>query len=66
MTDEQVTGWALAAGRGDPAAAAAFVRATQRQLRQFLHHLAAPGELDDLTQEKIGRASCRERVFSSV
>ena len=56
MTDEQVTGWALAAGRGDPAAAAAFVRATQRQLRQFLHHLAGPGELDDLTQETYLRA----------
>ncbi|MFI7540345.1 sigma-70 family RNA polymerase sigma factor [Actinoplanes sp. NPDC049599] len=56
MTDEQVTGWALAAGRGDPAAAAAFVRATQRQLRRFLHHLAGPADLDDLTQETYLRA----------
>jgi RNA polymerase sigma-70 factor (ECF subfamily) len=56
VSDEQVTGWALAAGRGDPDAAAAFVRATQRQLRRFLQHLAAPGELDDLTQETYLRA----------
>jgi RNA polymerase sigma-70 factor (ECF subfamily) len=56
VTDEQVTGWALAAGRGDPDAAAAFVRATQRQLRHFLHHLAGPGELEDLTQETYLRA----------
>jgi RNA polymerase sigma-70 factor (ECF subfamily) len=56
VTDEQVTGWALAAGRGDPDAAAAFVRATQRQLRRFLHHLAGPADLDDLTQETYLRA----------
>jgi RNA polymerase sigma-70 factor (ECF subfamily) len=56
VTDEQVTAWALAAGRGDREAAAAFVRATQRQLRRFLHHLAGPGELDDLTQETYLRA----------
>ena len=56
MTDEQVTGWALAAGRGDRDAAAAFVRATQRQLRRFLHHLAGPGEVEDLTQETYLRA----------
>ena len=56
MTDEQVTGWALAAGRGDRDAAAAFVRATQRQLRRFLQHLAGPEELDDLTQETYLRA----------
>ncbi|OJF12011.1 sigma-70 family RNA polymerase sigma factor [Couchioplanes caeruleus] len=56
MTDEEVTGWALAAGRGDADAAAAFVRATQRQVRRFLHHLAGPGELDDLVQETYLRA----------
>ena len=56
MTDEQVTGWALAAGRGDADAAAAFVRATQRQVWRFLHHLAGPGDLEDLTQETYLRA----------
>ena len=56
MTDEQVTGWALAAGRGDRDAAAAFVRATQQQLRRFLQHLAGPGEVEDLTQETYLRA----------
>lgn len=56
MTDEQVTEWALAAGRGDRDAAAAFVRATQRQLRRFLQHLAGPGEVEDLTQETYLRA----------
>jgi len=56
VTDEQVTGWALAAGRGDRDAAAAFVRATQRQLRRFLQHLAGPGEVEDLAQETYLRA----------
>lgn len=56
MSDDEVTRWALAAGRGDADAAAAFIRATQRQVRRFLHHLAAPGELDDLTQETYLRA----------
>ncbi|BCJ49460.1 RNA polymerase sigma factor [Actinoplanes sp. NBRC 14428] len=56
MTDDEVTGWALAAGRGDADAAAAFVRATQRQVRRFLHHLAGPAELDDLVQETYLRA----------
>ena len=54
--EEQVTAWALAAGRGDPGAAAAFVRATQQAVRRYLHHLAAPGDLDDLTQETYLRA----------
>ena len=54
--DDQVTRWALAAGRGDPDAAAAFVRATQRQVWRFLQHLAAPGEVEDLAQETYLRA----------
>ncbi|MEV4702733.1 sigma-70 family RNA polymerase sigma factor [Actinoplanes sp. NPDC049316] len=56
MTGDQVTGWALAAGRGDADAAAAFVRATQREVWRFLHHLAGPAELEDLTQETYLRA----------
>lgn len=56
MHEEQVTDWALAAGRGDTAAAAAFIRATQRQVWRFLHHLAGPTDLEDLTQETYLRA----------
>ena len=55
-SDDQVTSWALAAGRGDADAAAAFVRATQRQVWRFLQHLAAPGEVEDLAQETYLRA----------
>ena len=55
MTD-QVTAWALAAGRGDREAATAFVRATQRPVQRFLQHLAGPGDLDDLVQETYLRA----------
>jgi len=51
-----VTRWALAAGRGDADAAAAFVRATQRQVWRFLQHLAGPGEVEDLAQETYLRA----------
>jgi RNA polymerase sigma-70 factor, ECF subfamily len=54
--DDQVTRWALAAGRGDTEAAAAFVRATQRQVWRFLQHLSAPGEVEDLAQETYLRA----------
>ncbi|AGL18072.1 sigma-70 family RNA polymerase sigma factor [Actinoplanes sp. N902-109] len=56
MTDDEVTRWALAAGRGDEAAAAAFIRATQRQVWRFLHHLAGPADVEDLTQETYLRA----------
>ncbi|GAA0931416.1 sigma-70 family RNA polymerase sigma factor [Pseudonocardia zijingensis] len=54
--DEQVTGWALAAGRGDRAALAAFVRATQRDVLRFVSHLADPGQAEDLAQETYLRA----------
>jgi RNA polymerase sigma-70 factor (ECF subfamily) len=54
--DPRVTEWALAAGRGDQAAAAAFVRATQHQVWRFVAHLAGPGHADDLTQETYLRA----------
>ncbi|MFI5934342.1 sigma-70 family RNA polymerase sigma factor [Actinoplanes sp. NPDC051494] len=56
MTDDEVTRWALAAGRGDADAAAAFIRATQRQVWRFLRHLAGPGDIEDLTQETYLRA----------
>lgn len=59
MTDAdeaQITRWALAAGAGDRDAATAFIRATQRQVWRFLHHLAGPRDADDLTQETFLRA----------
>ncbi|MEJ3748091.1 sigma-70 family RNA polymerase sigma factor [Actinomycetes bacterium KLBMP 9797] len=54
--DAQVTEWALAAGRGDQAAAAAFVRATQPDVWRFVAHLAGRADADDLTQETYVRA----------
>ncbi|MGK5519135.1 sigma-70 family RNA polymerase sigma factor [Micromonospora sp. URMC 107] len=54
--DAELTAWALAAGRGDPTAAACFVRATQQQVRRFLAAMVAPREADDLTQETFLRA----------
>ncbi|WP_029723361.1 sigma-70 family RNA polymerase sigma factor [Salinispora cortesiana] len=76
MTDDtDVTSWALEAGRGDQAAAAAFIRATQQQVRRFLAALISPAEADDLTQETYlralrslpsfaGRSSARTWLFS--
>lgn len=54
--DAQVTAWALAAGQGDREAAAAFVRATQPDVRRFLAALVSPGEADDLARETYLRA----------
>ncbi|MGO1049703.1 sigma-70 family RNA polymerase sigma factor [Crossiella sp. CA198] len=54
--DTQITEWALAAGRGDQVAAAAFIRATQREVWRFLVHLAGRDEAEDLTQETFVRA----------
>ncbi|MEV6814532.1 sigma-70 family RNA polymerase sigma factor [Micromonospora sp. NPDC051296] len=55
MTDD-ITGYAFAAGRGDHAAAAAFVRATQHDVRRFLAHLPGVREVEDLVQETYLRA----------
>jgi RNA polymerase sigma-70 factor (ECF subfamily) len=54
--DAAITAWALAAGRGDRAALAAFVRATQRDVHRFVAHLSSPREADDLAQETYLRA----------
>lgn len=54
--DARITAWALAAGRGDRAAQAAFVRATQRDVHRFVTHLAGHRDADDLTQETYLRA----------
>jgi RNA polymerase sigma-70 factor (ECF subfamily) len=56
MDDDTVTGWAVAAQRGDRDAAAAFIRATTPPLRRLLTYLADPGDLDDLVQETYLRA----------
>lgn len=53
---DQVTAWARAGGRGDQAAATAFIEATQHDLVRFLSQLADPGEVADLCQETYLRA----------
>lgn len=54
--DDQVTALAKAAGRGDQAALAQFIQATQRDVWRLVAYLADPGSADDLTQETFLRA----------
>ncbi len=54
--DEQITAWAIAAGRGDRSALTSFVRATQRDVHRFVAHLSGPREAEDLAQETYLRA----------
>ncbi|WP_019806743.1 sigma-70 family RNA polymerase sigma factor [Saccharomonospora halophila] len=54
--DAAITRLALAAARGDDAAFAAWVRATQADVWRFLVHLDGSGRADDLTQETYLRA----------
>lgn len=54
--DDEITNMALAAGRGDRAAANAFIRSTQRDVWRFLIYLAGHAEAEDLTQETFVRA----------
>jgi RNA polymerase sigma-70 factor, ECF subfamily len=53
---DQATAWALAARGGDPAAQAAFVRATQAEVWRFTAALVDPASADDLAQETYLRA----------
>ncbi|TDC57680.1 sigma-70 family RNA polymerase sigma factor [Micromonospora sp. KC207] len=53
---DAATEWALAARDGDPAAQAAFVRATQAEVWRFAAALVDPDSADDLTQETYLRA----------
>ena len=53
---DATTSLALAAGAGDVAAQAAFVRATQAEVWRFTAALIDPGVADDLTQETYLRA----------
>ena len=55
-SDDEVTGWALAAKLGDRAAAEAFIRATQHDVRRFVAHLTDSREAEDLAQETFLRA----------
>lgn len=74
MSADDATDWALAARTGDPAAAAAFVRATQPEVWRFVAALVDAASADDLTQETYlrafralpayeGRASARTWLF---
>jgi len=53
---DPTTELAFRAGRGDAAAQAAFVRATQPEVWRFTAALVDPGAADDLTQETYLRA----------
>jgi RNA polymerase sigma-70 factor (ECF subfamily) len=53
---DPTTDLALRARAGDPAAQAAFVRATQAEVWRFAAALVDPGSADDLTQETFLRA----------
>jgi RNA polymerase sigma-70 factor, ECF subfamily len=70
-----LTGWALAAGRGDRPALEKFVRASQREVWRLVAHLAGAEVADDLTQETylraipslarfVGRSSARTWLLS--
>lgn len=56
MDDAEITGWALAAQRGDRDAAAAFIRATSPQLHRMHRYLSDPDHAQDLVQETYLRA----------
>jgi RNA polymerase sigma-70 factor, ECF subfamily len=53
---DELTAFALAAGRGDALALDRFVRASQREVWRLVAHLAGVGLADDLTQETYLRA----------
>ena len=63
MRDDEITEYALAAGRGDADAVAAFVRATQADVWRYIAYLADRGNADDLTQETYLRALRGLRTF---
>lgn len=55
-SDEELTALALAAGVGDRAALAEFIRCTQADVWRFVAHLTDVQSADDLTQETFLRA----------
>ena len=63
MRDDEITAYALAAGRGDADATTAFVRATQADVWRYVAYLADREYADDLTQETFLRALRGLRTF---
>jgi RNA polymerase sigma-70 factor (ECF subfamily) len=63
MRDDEITAYALAAGRGDADATTAFVRATQADVWRYVAYLADRECADDLTQETFLRALRGLRTF---
>jgi RNA polymerase sigma-70 factor (ECF subfamily) len=53
---DELTQVALRARRGDAAAAASFVRATQADVWRLCAHLSSPAQADDHTQDTYARA----------
>lgn len=62
---DEVTDLAVAASRGDRAAASALIRATQRDVWRFLLYLVGHSEAEDLTQETFVRALRSVHRFSA-
>lgn len=60
---DELERWAAQAVGGDPLAAGAFVRATQRDVWRLCAHLADPQVAEDLTQETYLRAFPALRRF---
>jgi RNA polymerase sigma-70 factor (ECF subfamily) len=65
MRDDEITELALAAGRGDADATAAFVRATQADVWRYVAYLVDRASADDLTQETYLRALRGLRTFQA-
>jgi RNA polymerase sigma-70 factor (ECF subfamily) len=63
VRDDDITAYALAAGRGDADALTAFVRATQADVWRYVAYLADRETADDLTQETFLRALRGVRTF---